>query len=368
MNILWVDLEPRWRGGQNQALLALEGLRARGHSAELLAREDGALAGRARARAIPVHGVGRGAPRWSAARRLRRLLAERRIDLVHANEAHALTAAWLARVHRQVPLVAARRVVFPLQKSALALARYRAAQRIIAISHRVADVVLATGLPRERVEVVYDGVDVPPPFSEEARHAARQRWGVLANEPLLGCAGSLEPQKGQELAVRALASLRARGSKSRLLLAGEGPGRAPLEQLARELRVEDAVVFAGFVEDVGQVYAALDVFLFPARAEGLGSALLEAMAAGLPCIALAGGAAPEIIEDGVSGLLASPGSPADNANGIAAAVERLLQDPALAQRLGRAARHRVEEQFSTDRMVEETLRVYRAVLAEATRA
>ena len=142
------------------------------------------------------------------------------------------------------------------------------------------------------------------------------------------------------------------------MLAGDGPCRARLERLAAELGVARAVEFAGHVEDVAAVYRSLDVFLFPSLAEPLGSALLTAMAYGLPVVARPSGAVPEVIEDGGNGLFAS-----EEPGAFAAAVLRLLDDAELAARLGAAARLTVEQQFSADAMIQGTLQVYHRVLA-----
>jgi glycosyltransferase involved in cell wall biosynthesis len=111
------------------------------------------------------------------------------------------------------------------------------------------------------------------------------------------------------------------------------------------------------VDDVSQVYQALDIFLFPSLAEPLGSSLLSAMAYGLPVVALAGGAVPEVIEEGRDGLLV----PTPEPSGIAAAMLRLMHDPSLSARLGIAARKTIEERFSVDRMAQETSDLYQRV-------
>src|SRR5262245_51856488 len=146
LRVLLVDLERAWRGGQSQALLLMQGLAAHGHQVELVAMHDAALAQRASAAGIIVHSVQAASRRLGAARMLRSLLAARRYDVVHANEAHALTAAWLAQAHRKTRLVAARRVAFPVSRGQLALARYRAAAAVIAISGAVREQLLAAGL------------------------------------------------------------------------------------------------------------------------------------------------------------------------------------------------------------------------------
>ncbi len=282
-------------------------------------------------------------------------MAQKRYDIVHAHEAHALTAAWWVGAHRRAALLASRRVAYPLHSPG----RYRAARRVVAVSQFVAETVVASGLPRDNVGVIHDGVEVPPLASPEEKREARRSFGIDDSAPLLGCVGYLLPEKGQEHLIRALPALRAQFPNLRLLLAGSGPCEAELESLARTLRVQDAVYFWGFVEDVERVYRALDVFVFPSLAEPLGSSLLAAMAHGLPVVAVASGAVPEVIEDKRTGLLV----PAPEADWLASAITDLLRDPAQATRLGAAARQTIVERFTAERMVENTLRLYQELAA-----
>jgi glycosyltransferase involved in cell wall biosynthesis len=358
MRLLYVDLEREWRGGQSQALLTLRGLRERGHEVELVAAKESPLAIRAAAAGIAVHQVARLGLRAWAAGAIRGLLKHGRFDLAHLNEPHALTAAWLAGAHKKLPLVVSRRVAYPLGQSALARRRYQAAQGILAVSRFVAKSAVGSGVPAEKVEIVYDGVEVPPPVTAEAHQRARARWGVSETELLMGCVGYLLPEKGQEVVVRALSTVRARIPGARLVLAGDGPCRSKLESLARQQALQDAVIFAGLVEDVEQVYAALDVFVFPSLAEPLGSSLLAAMAWGLPVLAVASGGVPEFVEDGSNGLLAAQPDP----ELLSAGMFRLLSDESLRMRLGQAARRCIAERFSAERLVENTLRAYEDVL------
>jgi glycosyltransferase involved in cell wall biosynthesis len=398
LRTLHLDTQSNWRGGQSQALLLMRGLIERGHAAELMARRGSPVALRAREADITAHGVSPNFPRASMVWMLRRILhshgtdgspngpANRRFDIVHAHDSHALTAAWLAGAHRHAALITSRRVAYQLSKGWLALARYRAAGRIIAISQFVAHSVAARGIDRSRIAVVYDGVAVPPlPAAsqrEAARNAARARWGIGEADCLLGCVSHLSPEKGQEVLIRALHLLVARESVShvgsdfgaapasnsveasapgtgscrfRLLLAGAGSDRARLESLARELGISDRVTFTGFVEDVDSIYAALNIFLFPSLAEPLGSSLLDAMACGLPCIAVASGSVPEVIENGVNGLLL-PWPPAPSA--FADAIGDLVANPSDAARLGAAARETIAARFSADHMVDSTVAIY----------
>lgn len=358
MRVLLVDLETQWRGGQNQALLLLKGLRSRGHHAELLAARGSALGERATATGITVHYVSRGFFRLLAALNIRKLLGRGRFDLVHANEAHAVTAVWLARAHRRVPLIISRRVGYPITRNWLAQRRYQVASKILAISHWAANQAALSGAPREKLEVVYEGVELCRPITLDLRLKSRARWGIPEDAPLLGCVGVLSLDKGQEWLIRALALVRLQFPACRLLLAGDGPCRPRLEALAREHGLADAVTFAGFVKDVESVYAALDIFLLPSFFEALSNALMSAMSYGLPSIAFERGGPAEIIEHGQGGLLVPPA----DAQALSFAIIRILSDARLANSLREAARKRIEQRFSADKMVEETLRLYQQVL------
>lgn len=355
---LIVDLEMEWRGGQNQALLLLRGLYERGHAAELVAAHGSSLSHRAKKYGIYVHSVSRTFLRLSAVRQIRSLLAEDRVELVHANEAHAVTAAWLALGKGRLPFVISRRVGYPIGKSWIARARYRCADCILANSQWVADQAAASGAPRDRLRVVYEGTEIPEPLKAAQRAQARQRWGVAEGAPLLGCVGVLLPDKGQEWLIRALAEVRKDFPQTRLLLAGDGPCRKELQRLAEELHLKDAVIFAGFVKDVESVYAALDVFLLPSFFEALNNSLLAAMAYEIPSIAFSRGALAEIIEDSKSGLFVS----GPDVEEIRRAIQRILRDQSFARMLGAAARVRVTENFTAEHMVEGTLKIYEELL------
>lgn len=351
---LLVDLDREWRGGQNQFLLLLKGLYERGHAAELLTAKGSSLGHRASKLGFCVHYTSRNGLRLPAAAKMRTLMSDGRFDMVHVNESHALTAAWMSRAHRRAPLLISRRVGFPLGKTYFSRARFAAAARIIANSNWVAEQAAASGAPRDKLVVIYEGVEIPGPATAEMRREARARWGVGENEKLLGCAGVLLKDKGQEWVIRALAQLRAEFPNCKLLLAGEGAYREHLQRLAVELKLQDAVIFAGFVRDVENVYRALDVFMFPALFEGLGTSLLAAMAHGVPSVTYFGCALGEIVENGKSGLQVEPRNP----DALASAIRNILGDRGVAIKLGAAGRDRIEKVFSAERMVQETLKLY----------
>ncbi|HEV1995271.1 MAG TPA: glycosyltransferase family 4 protein [Candidatus Acidoferrum sp.] len=363
MRVLYVDLEREWRGGQSQALLTLVGLRERGHEVELLAAQDSPLAKRVSEAGIKVHQVPRFGLRAWAARAIHSLITRKRFDLVHLNEPHALTAAWLAKAHRRLPLLLSRRIGFPLQKNAVSQARYRAVERFVANSKDVAQSLVDSGIAAERISIVNEGVEIFPARTPEERSKARKHWGVRENEFLFGCVSVFVPEKGQRHLIEALPLVRALHPEVRLLLAGDGPCRAELRALTKRLGQTEAVLFPGFIKEVAQVYAALDAFVFPSEFEGLGTALQAAMAAGLPCISTRRGALAEVVESERTALVAEP-----NGKEFAAMMLRLINDKELRKNLSKAGRREVEQRFSAGRMVEKTIHVYQDVLKNRRRA
>jgi glycosyltransferase involved in cell wall biosynthesis len=356
---LVVDLGRDFRGGQDQALLLLRGLLKRGHAPQLITLGDSLLARRAREAGVTVHEVPPRGRRLATYLMIRRLLRTRHVDVVHANEPHALTSAWLARAHRFVPLVVSRRVELPLSSDKFSMARYRAASRVVAVSDFVEKSMRGSGLSADRIEIIFVGVEIPAAVSSADRELARKRFAIPQDSVCLGNVAAFVPEKGHVLLLHAFAELRAQFPQCVLLLAGEGREKASLHALVRQLRLEEIVKFPGFVSDVESVYAATDLFVFPSHQEPLACAMLSAMAHGLPVVAFDRGGNPEAIEDGKNGLLVKD----LDATALAVAMAHLVAHPHEASRLGRTARETVQSRFSADRMAEETLRLYERLVA-----
>lgn len=357
MKILFVDLEREWRGGQSQALLTLRGLREHKVEVELVAARDSPLAMRSAGSGVIVHTVGQFGLRAWAAKAIRGLLACDRFDLIHLNEPHALTAAWLAGAHKKIPLLLSRRIGFPLGKSSVSRARYEAVERFLPNSKNVAQSLIDSGIASERISIGNEGVEIPSLPSAEQRITARKQWGVKDHEFLFGCVSVFVPEKGQKHLIEALVLVRQLHPEARLLLAGDGECRPELVALAKHLGQSEAVLFPGFVQDVAGVYDALDGFVFPSEFEGLGTALQAAMAAGLPSISTSRGALAEVVDHERTALVVEP-----NGKEFAGAMLRLIAEEDLRKKLSQSGRREVQERFSARRMVERTIQVYEEVL------
>lgn len=214
------------------------------------------------------------------------------------------------------------------------------------------------GVPSERVEVVYNGVDER--YKPEARNERlAEQWGIQGCSVLLYL-GSLKRRKNLGALINALALVRQEQEAVRLVFAGEGPEGPALQRHCRTLGLADAVRFVGYVNETEKVawYNLADVFLLPSRMEGFGLVAAEAMACGRPVVASRAAAIPEVVADGETGILCDPDRPEE----FAQAILRLLREPILARRMGQAGRERVKRLFSWDQCVHRTLEIYECTI------
>ena len=360
---LHVDTARSWRGGQNQVLVTVLGLRAAGHRAMLVAHPDGELRRRAAEglEFLPL------APRiemdLSAAWRLSRAIKRLRPDVVHAHDPHAVAMASLAlnmsRQPKRAPLVAARRVDFRLRGNALSRWKYDQVDRFICASDAIRKILLADGLDSSRAVTVHEGIDLGRVAAAPPAALHEELW-LPHGSPIVGNVAALVPHKGQRHLVEAAALVVREVPDARFVIAGEGELRESLEHQIKSHSLEKHVILAGFRPDVLSLHKAFDIFVMSSVMEGLGTSLLDAMACGKPVVATTAGGMPEVVEDGESGLLVPPRD--DRA--LARAIIRLLKDEPLRQRMGAAGMSLANSRFSAERMVAETLDVYADVVRE----
>ena len=353
-------------GSERHLLTLLPALRERGVDARFLGLDDPALAPEPFYRELTAAGVPferLACPRdldLGLARAVVRATRAARPDLVHTHLVHADVYGALGALAARAALVSTKHNDDPFRAGP-----FRHVERLLAL--RTARVIAITealrrftvervGLPAAKVVTVPYGLDAPP-----AAWAPASELPLPEGARLLVAVGRLDRQKGLDVAVRALAELRRRHPGTVLAVLGEGPERAALAALAAELGVADALLLPGRVGDVAAVLWAAELVVHPSRWEGFGLALLEAMLCERPIVASAVSSIPEIVSDGETGLLV----PADDAPALAAAVGRLLDDPALASQLGRSGAARARAEFSVARMAERTLAVYDAATGPA---
>jgi glycosyltransferase involved in cell wall biosynthesis len=355
--VLHVDTERGWRGGERQALWLAQGLSRLGHRSIIVARPNAPLTIRAREEGVPVLPL---APLFEldpvAVLTLRLAIASRGVDIVHAHTSHAVALGALATTGGRARLVVTRRVDFQLSANPVTRWKYGRAAGMIAISDAVANALVASGIPRGRIEIIRSGVDLERPVAPASAKTLRE-LGVPDGAPLVVQVAALVGHKDPLTFVRAVAAARREVPALHAVMVGAGHLRAAVEAERESLGLGQVLHLAGYRTDADSILAAADVATLSSEEEGLGTVLLDALALGRPVAATAGGGIPEIIQDGLSGLLA----PVRDGEALGQAIARLLVDRPLADRLAATGRARVAE-FSIARTVERTAAVYGRVM------
>ncbi len=357
MFVIHIDTARTWRGGQNQALLTAVGQQARGHRIVMVAHPDGELHRRAAGLVETVALGGRGEVDLKAAWQLSKLLKRWQPDVVHAHDPHGVAlgalALSIASLPRQPSLVASRRVDFHIRGNTFSQWKYRRVTSFVAASDAIGAMLVQDGIDPHRIVTIHEGIDV-----ERVQHAPvvkiHEEFWLPAGVPVVGNVAALVPHKGQRHLVDAASLVVRRVPDARFVILGEGELRAPLERQVKELRLEKHVLLPGFRTDVLSLLKAFDIFVMSSVTEGLGTSLLDAMAARRPIVATEAGGIPEVVVNEQTGLLV----PVRDHERMAAAIVRLLKDAALRERFANAGLERVRAHFSVDRMVEQTLALY----------
>jgi glycosyltransferase involved in cell wall biosynthesis len=301
-----------------------------------------------------------------SARRLSQLVRKKQIQIVHAHMARDYPlAAYAARQNRGSKLVVTRHVLFDLNR--LHRITLSNAARIIAVSEAVAAQLRTNTIaPSEKISVVLNGIDMAK-FQGARKNFTRSQfldaWNVPRGCLLIGTVGELTPLKGQEEFLRAAAQVLKQIPNTYFIVAGidhsrRQEHRSRIEELIAELDLANHVKLVGWLDDLAQLYCALDVFVSASHTESFGLALAEAMAVGTAVVATDTAGARELIKPGETGLLV----PIDDVDQLAAGILSLVTNENRRGRMGTAAQQIAAERFSLERMIDETEKIYKESL------
>jgi glycosyltransferase involved in cell wall biosynthesis len=300
-----------------------------------------------------------------AVSRIRRLIETQRIDIVHTHgykaDCYGFLAAWprrvalFATVHNWPDKRLSMRLYAKADRTVL-----RAFDRIAVVSDVVAGILRRSGISAELIEIVRNGVRIDDFACAEPTLRTEYGW---SGKYVIGFVGRLVNDKGGEVLVRAAKAIMAAHPNARVVFVGDGPARGRWEALAGALGVQSSVRFAGTRSDIARVYASLDVLVLPSLIEAMPMCLIEAMAAAKPVVATRVGAIPRLIDPEVTGLLVEPG----DAEGLKAAISRLIEEPSFARRLGENGATLAAARFSEKEMAKSYVRLYRQTMADYRR-
>lgn len=345
LNILHIDPERNWGGGEAQVFGLLSYLAQKGHRNDLLTHPHGRLFQQSQGlniRTFPL--IVRNDLDLRPVPHLRRLIRHGDYDVVHLHtkRAHAL-ALWLPHKSPRPKYVVTRRMDYPESNNWYTRCLYnRKVDGVVAISQRIYELLIEAGVKGDGIRLIHSGVD-PRPFE-----AAAQGVGPRSERIVVGTVAVLEERKGHRWLLEAARRLKEQGYQISYRLAGEGSLKKSLEATAQQLGLQEDVQFLGFVSDVPGFLAGVDFVVLPSLFEGLGVSVLEAMAAGKAVIASRAGGLPELVIDATTGFLVEPRDVA----GLADAIGKLAHNRNLIRSMGQKARARLEKNFTMEQMAQ----------------
>jgi len=296
-----------------------------------------------------------------------RILRREKIDIVHTHNSKAGFLGRLAGRLAGTPVIIHTVHGFAFHQSEFFLRRtiFRLLERLAApwadhtifISQPMIDWAGKEGILRgASYSKIYSGIDLNAfhGYGKKEQGRLREELGLDKKSRVIGFVSKLWEGKGHDVALSAMAHVVKEIPDAKLLLVGEGPLRPKLEELSRNLRIESSVVFAGFRTKIAEITSLCELCILPSFFEGMGRVLLEAGACGKPVVASNVGGIPDVVVEGVTGLLVPPGDPA----ALSDAVLRLMREPKLIIKMGEAARKRINEKYDAGTMVREITALY----------
>ncbi len=354
MRILHVDTERGWRGGEQQLLYLVKGLKGKGFEQAVACRAGDELERRCRElgiKVIPLKGN-------QSSDCLRIAAVGKEFDVIHAHAAKAHTISALSKRFHKKPVVYTRRVYYPPKNNFPTRLKYRLTDRVVAISEPVKEV-LERELPflKGKVTVIPSSVDVKELNQTINPKKVEEIKRELGGKPLIGTLAALTEEKGIPELIDAAEIVLKKLPSAKFVVFGEGKLRKELERLIEKKGLKENFLLYGFVKEVQNYAKALDLFVLPSRNEGLGSSLLIAMALKVPVVATEAGGTVEAVKDGETGILVPPENPGALAKGIL----KLVEDENLRNRLTENAFRLILNRFSVSAMVDSYVELYREV-------
>jgi glycosyltransferase involved in cell wall biosynthesis len=369
MNVLMIDSELTWRGGEGQLELLMKGLTENGVAVALAAAPKAAITQRAAklgVRCLPL--TISGGVDLGAAWKLRSYLRKHDFDIVHTHSSHAHSVAFMAQrapglrrtvsTARRPALVVSRRVDFPVAKNSFSALKYRhGADIFVAISNGVRDVLLECGVDEERVRIVQSGINLKKFADVKDNRYLLDEFGLTEDTPVIGNVAALAPHKSQVDFISAARKVFDEIDGVRFFIVGEGTLRQKLEARIKKVGMEKAIVLTGFRDDALELMSLFHCFVLSSYLEGLCTSIMDAHAMGVPVVATRTGGVPDLVEDGVTGLLVPPKHP----DLLADAMVRMIRNPGLRETCAGAAKTKAES-YDYRHMVRGTLEIYQQML------
>lgn len=361
MKILHFSSAKTWRGGEQQIAYLYEELDRVRVQQWIFCVVNSALAKYCQKNSIPHFTYQK---RFSVnpliGWQLKKISEELNLDLIHIHDSHSHTFSYLSvLLGNQTPFVLSRRVDFPVKNSWFSYKKYNHSfvKKIISVSQNVQDILAPAIKNKEKLNVIHSGIAVSK-FTFRNQNILREKYHLPENVKIIANVAAIAPHKDYFTFVNTAAFLLEKDKNLKFLIIGEDGGdKVAIQELIQTKKITDYFIFTGFRNDIPQILPEIDIFLFTSKEEGLGTSIIDALANGLPIVATSAGGIPEIIKNGLNGLL----SPIQDPKGLAKNVELLLKDEKLRQKFSTVGKQTALK-FSKKEMALKTYAIYEAIL------
>ena len=361
--ILHISTAPTWRGGEQQLAYLLTELKNEAINNIVICPVNSPMMEFCQENNIEFFSyVRKGALSFKAAKIIKDL--SRRVDVMHAHDAHAHSLAYLSlRLYGvATPLVIHRRVIFSIKDKFFTRKKYAMPNliKVITISKEVQKICHAYGIAKEKLALIHSAIDTDK-FSHESQHKLRTEYDIPESDLLIGYVAALTSEKDQTTFIKTAQQLLADNLQATFFLIGSGDDQEKLESLITELGLQAKIIITGFRNDIPDILPELDLFLFTSTKEGLGTSVLDAFASGVPVVATDSGGIRDIIHHNKTGLMTAVG----DVSALVQQVKRVVGDVELRKYLIENSRDLLQ-QFNSNTMATKTLALYKEILDDNT--
>ena len=343
----------------------MNGLRDRKHENVVSAQPNSVLTRRAISnhfRVCPV--VMQGELDFRAVRNICRIIVDERIDIVHAHTSHAHTIGAIAARIKKIPFVVTRRVDFKVAHSVFSSIKYNyLTNKVIAISNAIKNILIDAGVPKNKIDVVYSGIDTKKFDNIGDTRYLSEEFNLSEDTPVIGTIAHLADHKGHKYLLSAVPDVLKTFPNALFLIIGEGELEEDLKKQVKKLDITGNVVFTGFRKDIGELLSTMDLFVLPSHLEGLCTSLMDAMLMKLPIVATTAGGIPEVVTDIKTGILVPPKNP----KALADAMIQLLSNKEEAKEMGERGLERAKKMFNVSKTIKETEKIYMRLYEHITK-
>ena len=360
-NVLHVDSEYGWRGGQQQLAYLATAMNNRRDRSAVACQPDSHMMRFCRANQIKCYPIRmQGEFDVFAGFKIASLARRKKFNLLHLHSGHAVTIGLWARLfNAKLVLIATRRVDFRLRNRWFSRFKYKNPwlSKIVCVSEEIGRIMRSDGIDGQRVTTIYSGVDLLKYHRSIPSKEFKDRWGISDKAFIVGTIAAMVGHKDYPTLLRAARLVLDKRPHIVFMAVGDGPLEKEIRMLADKLNLGQRFIFCGYQDNIGNFLKNFDLFVLSSNQEGLGTSILDAQAAGIPVVACAAGGIPEMIQDGVNGRLVPRKTP----KALAQAIVALADDVDQRQSLRQAALKSVAD-FSIEKTVKRYIGLYESVL------